>query len=167
MPPSHIQEHIELIAKHEQEFLNNRRPLEKIADRVASFVGSLAYVSVHVLVGGCWIVWNSLAIAGRARFDPFPFPLLDFVFAFEAILVASFILMRQSSVSRRSDERDQLMLQILLLAEREMTAMLGMQRDIANAMGLHRIARDEKITELSQETSIDEVVQNINESLPT
>jgi uncharacterized membrane protein len=101
------------------------------------------------------------------HFDPAPFPLLDMVFAFEAILVASFILMRQSRMSRRSEERDQLMLQVLLLSEREITAVLGMERQIAERMGLHKIAQDQEIHQLSQQTSIDEVAQIIQESLPT
>ena len=59
------------------------------------------------------------------------------------------------------------MLQILLLTEREITASLGMQREIAEQMGMHKIAGDQEITQLSQQTSIDEVAQIIKESLPT
>jgi len=41
--------------------------------------------------------------------------------ALEAILLASFILMRQVRIWRRSEEREHLMLQILLLSEKELT----------------------------------------------
>jgi uncharacterized membrane protein len=133
---------------------------------MASLIGSLTYVAVHVVIVGIWIAWNSLPANALRAFDLFPFPLLDTGLAFEAILVASFILMRQSRMSRRSDERDQLMLQILLLTEREITAVLGMERQIAERMGLHKIADDQEITQLSQATSIDEVANNIKESLP-
>jgi hypothetical protein len=34
-------------------------------------------------------------------------------------------------------------------------------------MGLHKIAHDQEISQLSQQTSIDEVAQIIQESLPT
>lgn len=171
MPPSytqgHVQEHIDLIARHEQEFLAKRTHTEKLGDRMAAFIGSLTYVGLHVVIFGAWILWNTLPIAGLPHFDPAPFPLLDVVFAFEAILVASFILMRQSRMSRRSEERDQLMLQILLLSEREITTVLGMERRIAEHIGLDEIAQDQKISELSQQTSIDEVAQIIQETLPT
>ena len=93
--------------------------------------------------------------------------MLDTVLAFEAILVASFILMRQSRMSRRSEERDQLMLQILLLTEREITANLGIQRQLAERMGLHEVADDQEISKLSEQTSIDEVANIIKETLPT
>jgi uncharacterized membrane protein len=85
----------------------------------------------------------------------------------EAIVLSSFILMRQSRMSRRSDERDHLMLQVLLLTEKEITALLGMNRQIAERMGLQKVARDKNIEELSQDTSIEGMAQTIQESLPT
>jgi uncharacterized membrane protein len=161
----HVQEHIELIARHELEFLARRTSSEKIADRIAGFVGSLKYVLLHVVLFGAWILWNTLEISRLHRFDPFPYPLLDLVLAFEAIVVASFILIRQQRIGRRSEEREQLMLQILLLSEREVTAVLGIERQIAERVGLHELASDEEITQLSEQTPIDEVAQVIQEKV--
>ena len=163
----HLQEHIDLIAKHEQEFLAQRTSTEKFGDRMASFIGSLTYVAFHVVLVTVWIAWNTLPIRALSHFDPPPYPLLDVLLAFEAILVASFILMRQSRMSRRAEERDHLMLQVLMLTEREITASLGMQREIAASMGLHKIAADQEVTQMSQQTSIDEVAQIIKETLPS
>jgi uncharacterized membrane protein len=84
----------------------------------------------------------------------------------EAILIASFILMRQTRLGRRSDERDHLMLQVLLLTEKEITAVLSMDRKIATEMGLGRAANDPEVRDLSEETSIDDVAQSIQENLP-
>jgi uncharacterized membrane protein len=169
IPPaqSRLQEHIELIAKHEQEFLAQRTQSEKLGDRMASLIGSLTYVGFHVLLVAVWVACNTLPFGWLPHFDPSPFPVLDVVLAFEAILVASFILMRQSRMSRRSEERDHLMLQVLMLTEREITANLGIQREIAASMGLHQIAADQEISQMSQQTSIDEVAQSIKEALPT
>ncbi len=161
-----MQEHIDLIARHEQEFLARRSGSEKLGDWMATYIGSLGYVGIHVVVFVVWIGWNTLPIAGLSHFDPAPFPLLDLVFAFEAILVASFILMRQSRMSRRAEERDHLMLQLLLLTEREITAVLGVDRQMAQKMGLHKIAADAEISQLSEQTQIDEVAQSIQEALP-
>ncbi|HEX4319911.1 MAG TPA: DUF1003 domain-containing protein [Acidobacteriaceae bacterium] len=163
---SHLQGQIDLIAKHEQEFLAQRTGSEKLGDRMSSFIGSLAFVAVHIVVFTAWLIWNTIPARAVPHFDPYPFPILDVIFAFEAILVASFILMRQSRMSRRAEERDQLMLQILLLTEREITAVLGMQREMAQSMGLHKIASDSEVAKLSQQTSIDEVAHIIKETLP-
>jgi uncharacterized membrane protein len=164
---AHVQEHIDLVVKHEQEFLAQRSRPERIGDRMASLIGSLGYVSAHLVLVALWTAWNTLPVRQFTHFDPFPFPFLALVFAFEAILVASFILMRQSRISRRSEEREQLMLQILLLTEREITAVLGVDRKIADRMGLHNVAADEELSKLSEQTSINEVAQGIKDSLPT
>jgi uncharacterized membrane protein len=74
--------------------------------------------------------------------------------------------MRQTRMSRRAEERDHLMLQILLLAEKEITAVLGMDRQIAGSMGLQKVAKDKELEQLSQHTSIEDVAQTIKESLP-
>ena len=93
-----------------------------------------------------------------------PFSLLGTCVGLEAILIASFILMRQARLARRADERDHLMLQILLLTEKEITAVVRMNREMAAKMGLSGIARDPEIKELGVETSIDEVAQTIQEN---
>src|ERR1035441_1646509 len=167
MSQDQIQEHVDLIAKHEQEFLARRTRSERIADTIACFTGSLSYVLLHVVLGAVWVAVNTLSIGRIGHFDPAPFSLLGTILAFEAILLASFILMRQTRMSRRADERDHLMLQILLLAEKETTAVLTMNREIAAKIGLQRMAGDKEIEQLSQHTSIDEVAQTIKESPPT
>ena len=165
MPQHLVQEHVDLIAKHEQDFLANRTPTERMGDSIAAFTGSLAFVAIHVVVLATWVALNMLSTPIR-HFDPVPFSLLGTILAFEAILLASFILMRQTRMGRRADERDHLMLQILLLAEKEITAVLSMDRQIAGSMGLQKVTRDKEIEQLSQHTSIDEVAQTIKDSLP-
>ncbi len=164
MTQSHIQEHIDLIAKHEQEFLAQRTRGEKLGDTIAGFVGSFGFVSAHIAVFLVWILSN--IIPGRSHFDPPPFSLLGTLVALEAIILASFILMRQARMSRRADERDHLMLQVLLLTEKEITAVLRMDRQIAQHVGLERAANTAEVRELSQHTSIEEVAQTIRETLP-
>jgi uncharacterized membrane protein len=164
MALTHIQEQIELIAKHEQEFLAQRTRGERVIDAIAGFIGSLMFVGVHLCIFAVWIVFNLLP--HTRHFDAEPFGLLQTCVAMEAILAASFILMRQTRIGRRSDERDHLMLQILLLTEKELTALLGMDRQIAAEMGLTKAANTQDVRELSQQTSIDEVAQTIKETLP-
>lgn len=163
---AHLQDQIDLIARHEEEFLARRTTSERVADHMASLIGSLAYIAVHLILVAAWVLWNTVQIGSLPHFDPTPFPLMDVFLSLEAILVASFILMRQSRMSRRAEERDHLMLQMLLLAERESTASLGMQQQMAERMGMRGIADNEEITQLSQQTSVDEVASIIKESLP-
>jgi uncharacterized membrane protein len=167
MSQSHVQEHIDLIAKHEQDFLVRRTPAERLGDSIAGIAGSLSFVCIHLFLFAGWIIMNTFSVAHIRHFDPKPFSLLGTLVALEAILLASIILMRQSRMSRRAEERDHLMLQILLLTEREITAVLGMERQVAGRVGLKKIANDREIEQLSQHTSIDDVAQTIKDSLPS
>ncbi len=58
------------------------------------------------------------------------------------------------------------MLQVLLLTEREITAVLGMDREIAGQVGLKKVANEKEVEQLSKKTSIEDVAQTIKESLP-
>jgi len=163
--PNHIQSHINTIARHEQAFQAKRSRSEKIGDAVAGFAGNIAFVVIHIAVFLGWMFVNMFHSAFIRTFDPPPFALLDTVVALEAILLASFILMRQSGLAKRADERDHLMLQILLLAEKEISAVVSMNQQIAEKIGLRSISKDQEILEMAQPTSIDSVAQVIQEHL--
>jgi uncharacterized membrane protein len=164
-PANHLKDHIEIIAKHEEEFLARRTTPERVGDLFGAFVGSLGFIAFHLAAFTAWILVNTLPIGSLRHFDPAPFPLLDTMVAMEAIFLASFIVMRQSRLSRRSDEREHLMLQVLILAEKEVTAVLNLQRQIAVKAGLPAVIGDADIAQLSKNTSIDEVAQTIRESI--
>lgn len=165
MSHEHVQEQIDLIARQEQEFAQQRTTAERVGDAIAGFAGSLHFVVLHLAWFTAWILWNTTLAPGALRFDPYPFAMLDTVVAMEAILLASFILMRQSRISRRSDEREHLMLQVLMLTEKETTALLQINRELAQRLGMHAVAQDKDVAALSEETSIEQVTETIRETL--
>ena len=163
--PNHVQDHIDTIAKHEQEFLARRSPAERLGDLTAAIVGNLGFVAAHIFLFSSWILVNTLHLPEIPHFDPMPFQLLATVVAMEAILLVSLILMRQSRLARRADEREHLVLQILLLTEKEVTAVISMNQQIASKVGLSDMENSKEIELLSQNTSIDEVALDIQRSL--
>lgn len=164
MSQTHIQTHVELIAKHEQDFLASRTRAEKISDAITRFAGSLPFASGHLIAFLLWISWNTLS-ARPHRFDPPPFSLLGTIVGLEAILLASLILARQARMSRRAEERDHLMLQILLLSETEITTVLNLERQLARRFGLDQIANAREVRELSQPISIEKIAETIRKNL--
>jgi hypothetical protein len=68
-------------------------------------------------------------------------------------------------LARRADEREHLMLQILLLTEKEVTAVISMNQQIATKLGLSDLKNSREIEALGRNTSIDEVAQDIQRSL--
>jgi uncharacterized membrane protein len=162
----HTQSHIDLIAKQEHEFLSKRSISEWIGDRVASFAGSIYFVLLHAVVVMFWVLINAGWITGIAKFDPYPYSLLGTVVAIEAVFLASFILMRQTRMTRRAERRDHLNLQIDLISEKEITKVLQLTRAICTHMGLKRVADDAELKELSRETSVETLSQRLEDTLP-
>jgi uncharacterized membrane protein len=164
-PTNHIHGNVETILRHEQEFLARRSHAERLGDSTAAIVGSLGFVGSQLLFVAGWILVNASHVFAIRHFDPVPFSLLSGCLSLEGILLASFILMRQARLGRRSDEREHLMLQILILTEKEVTAVIGMNRQIAVKLGLGDVGADRDIQQLGEDTSIDEVAESIQQNL--
>jgi hypothetical protein len=69
-------------------------------------------------------------------FDPYPFSLLSVVLSMEAVLLTSFVLIRQNRMSKRVDQRSHLDLQINLLSEKEVTKVLQVLQRISRHLGI-------------------------------
>jgi uncharacterized membrane protein len=123
-------------------------------------------VLVHLALLIAWLLVNGGKIPKARPFDPYPFSLLGVIFAIEAVILSSFILMRQNRMMRRGERRDHLNLQVDLLAEKEITKVLQMVRAICGHLGLQNIMADKEIRELSQNTSIESLSQTLEDRLP-
>src|ERR1700674_2025054 len=159
------QSHIDSIVRQEEEALERRSSSERLADSVGVFAGSLPFVGLHLVLVTAWLLVNSGQI-GVKPFDPWPFSLLGVIVAVEAVILSSFILMRQNRMMRRGERRDHLNLQVDLLAEKEITTLLQMVRAICGQMGLQNITTDKDIRELSQNTSIESLSRSLEDRLP-
>jgi uncharacterized membrane protein len=162
-PPGAILRNIEAVAKLEESFIKNRSAADTLADWIGGFSGSVTFVICHVAIYGLWILVNLRLIPWFQPFDPYPFLLLSVVVSVEAIFLSTFVLMKQNRMSRRADQRDHLDLQINLLSEREMTMVLQLLQRIAARLGVH--ASGGHIEELSAETSVEALAQQISEKL--
>jgi uncharacterized membrane protein len=165
-PSKHSQSHIDSIVKQEEEALERRSTSERLADAVGSFTGSLLFVVLQSILLITWLIVNSGKIPSVRPFDPYPFSLLGVIVSVEAVILSSFILMRQNRMMRRGERRNHLNLQVDLLAEKEITKLLQMVTAICSQMGLKNIAADQEIRELSQPTSIESISQSLEDRLP-
>jgi uncharacterized membrane protein len=162
----HTQSHIDVIARQEYEFLNQRSMPEWIGDRVATFAGSIYFVLLHVVIVAFWVMVNACRISGIPKFDPYQYSLLGSIVAIESVFLASFILMRQTRMARRAERRDHLNLQIDLISEKEITKVLQLTRAICTQMGLRNVADDAELKELSEETSVETLSRRLEDTLP-
>ncbi|HKQ99051.1 MAG TPA: DUF1003 domain-containing protein [Pyrinomonadaceae bacterium] len=100
----------------------------RIADAITDFTGSMAFVYVHVIWFAVWILLNIglVHIPGLSGFDRFPYSLLTTIVSLEAIFLSTFVLISQNRMSRASEKRAELDLQVNLLAEQKATKVLEM-----------------------------------------
>ena len=77
---------------------------EKIADAVASGMGSWRFIIIQTMLVGLWIGTNLLFVI--FRFDPYPFILLNLLFSTQAAYAAPVIMMSQNRSAARDRKRD-------------------------------------------------------------
>jgi uncharacterized membrane protein len=155
---------IETLARLEQDSLKSRTVGERVADFIAGFSGTIQFVVLHVTFYGLWIVLNVGLVRFVMPWDPYPFGLLSLVISLEAILLSTFVLMKQNRMGYRADQRAKLDLQINLLAEREMTLVLQMLHRISTRLGVRPAA--EEIEELIEETPIEALATELQMKAP-
>jgi uncharacterized membrane protein len=158
------QENIESVAKLEAEFLEARKARDRIGDAIAGFAGTMTFVILHVIGLILWFTINLGMFPFIQPFDPYPFVLMAVIVSIEAVLLSTFILMKQNRMSRHADERDHLNLQIDLLAEKEITKMLQLQRQLCRHLGLN--IDDPEVGELSRHTAVEDLARELRERLP-
>ena len=164
--PGPAQANIERIAEMEKKSLDRRTMVERIGDAIADFVGSTTFVILHVIWFAAWIAINRSVIPKVPAFDPYPFLLLGLIVSLEAVFLSTFVLMKQNRMSKRSDRRNDLNLQIDLLPEREATIMLQMLQRICAHLGLHETAADAEVRELSRATKVESIASELEKKLP-
>lgn len=130
---------------------------ERISNAIAAFSGSMVFVYIHVIWFGGWILANTVIL--RKPFDPFPFTFLTLIVSLEAIFLSTFILISQNHETRLSERRNQLDLQINLLAEQESTKTLELLREVASKVGVE--CADTEIDELTSNVDPRDLVREI------
>ena len=106
---------------------DRRTSLQKAADWIAEFSGSIQFLMLHLVWFGAWVLLNSAGSRAlpaswqRAftHFDPFPFGLLTMVVSLEAIFLSVFVLLSQNRQAAKDRIRGDIEYDVNLKAELE------------------------------------------------
>jgi uncharacterized membrane protein len=142
-----------------------RTASERFSDAIARMAGTGWFAGLHVAWFAGWIVWNAGFVPGWRAVDPFPFAFLTLVVSLEAIFLSIFVLISQNSLTRQSERRAHLDLQVNLLAEQESTKTVALLERIAQQLHVP-VPTDPAEGELAAETDIREVVSTLDSVLP-
>lgn len=119
---------------------DKRTSVQKAADWIADFSGSIPFLMLHVLFFAVWILLNVPKIPGAPMFDPFPYGLLTMVVSLEAIILSVFVLLSQNRQASKERIRGDIEYEVNIKAEMEV-AHLHEKVDVLNATAAETAAR--------------------------
>jgi len=163
MPFDHQKTSHRIIQSFEADQLKHRSVVILIADWLTSSFGSITFLLVNICIFVIWIAINLGYFPNMPIFDPYPFILLTMVVSLEAIILSIIVLMSQNQQSQISNLREELDMQVNLIAEKEITMTLKVLKLMANKMGVK--IKDEELDEMIEETDISYIQREVQEQL--
>lgn len=135
-----------------QEVEDTRTAVQRVADWIAEFSGSLSFLFLHILWFFFWILLNTHWaqtidipwVQALTGFDPFPYGLLTMTVSLEAIVLSVFVLLSQSRQVAKDKIRGDIEYDVNLKAELEI-AQLHEKVDKLYGEVLARMQRIEKL----------------------
>jgi CRP/FNR family transcriptional regulator, cyclic AMP receptor protein len=119
--------------------------VQRVADWLAWFSGSILFLFLHAVWFGVWIALNVglVHVPGLSGFDPFPFGLLTMIVSLEAIFLSTFVLISQNRQVEKDKVRADIEYEVNIKAEMEV-AHLHEKTDHIHEEMLRRFERLEK-----------------------
>jgi CRP/FNR family cyclic AMP-dependent transcriptional regulator len=118
-------------------------PLQRIADWIAWFSGSMMFLMLNGIWFISWISINTLPL-GIPAFDPFPFGLLTMIVSLEAIFLSCFVLISQNRQGEKDRVRSDIEYEVNIKAELEIAHLHEKTDRIYESM-LERFAKLDKV----------------------
>ena len=92
--------------------------LQRIADWIAWFSGSMLFLTINGAWFISWIIINTFPV-GIPAFDPYPFGLLTMIVSLEAIFLSCFVLISQNRQAEKDRVRSDIEYEVNIKAELE------------------------------------------------
>ena len=157
---------IAAIAKLEEEALGRRTPTERQSDAIVKFIGSIKFLTVHLILLAVWSTVNLNLIPSVKAFDPFPFGMLALFVSSESVFLTIFVLISQNRMARQAERRSHLDLQVGMLAEQELTMVLQMLQKLCQHAGVDVQSADLQVQGFSKTTDVHKLASELDDKLP-
>lgn len=120
---------------------------ERVADFITTISGSFTFLAFNAAFFAVWILINTGKLSIVSPFDPFPFSLLTTIVSLEAIILAIIVLVSQNRAGKIDDLREEMHLQINLIAEKEITKLIQLHVLLLKKNGID-ISEDAELQEM-------------------
>lgn len=158
-----VEENVQAIKTWERALRGSRSRSERAVDGITTWAAGGPALLLHLVWFAGWLVINTGLVPGIAPFDPFPFSFLTLVVSLEAIVLTLLVLASQNRMGGQSEKRNHLDLQIDLLAEREMTAVLRLLQDIATHLQVHTHVTPDVVRDLARKIDLPHLEKRMDE----
>jgi uncharacterized membrane protein len=166
-----MRKNITAISQMQRDATQARHLQDRIADLITAFSGSMAFVYMHAVWFGLWIMLNIglIHVPHITEFDPYPFGLLTMIVSLEAIFLSTFVLVSQNRLSEASEKRAELDLQVNLLSEQKASKVLEMLDQMTKQLDAmsdqFNFKHDPEVEALKGSPEPQEVLQVIDETV--
>jgi uncharacterized membrane protein len=157
---------IAAIAQLEEEALNRRTPTERQSDAIVRFIGSMKFLTFHIILVAVWSTVNLGLIPNVKPFDPFPFGILALLVSSESVFLTIFVLISQNRMARQAERRAHLDLQVGMLAEQELTMMLQLLQKLCQHAGVGVQSAAFQVQGFSKTTDVQKLASELEDKLP-
>jgi len=157
---------IDAIAKMEHDALGRRTQTERVSDIITKLVGNLVFLLAHLILVSGWCLINLHVFPGLKAFDPFPFGLLALCVSSEGVFLTIFVLISQGRMSRQSERRSHLDLQVGMLSEQELTTILQMLQKLCLHVGMNVDSSRQEVQSFSKATDVHKLASELKDKLP-
>ena len=158
-----LEANIERLAARQREEAAGAPLSERLSDAITTFAGSMAFVFIHLVLFGGWVLVNLGWLPILPKFDP-SFVVLAMVASVEAIFLSTFVLISQNRMAALADRRADLDLHINLLAEHELSKLAGLVLRIAEKVDVP--ADHDDLQEIMDDVEPERVLDAIEAAKP-
>lgn len=138
----HISDNIDGVVALQRRESEALTPAQRRLERLGRFVGRPTYLVGLLLTATLWVVVNITAPSmGFRPFDEPPFPWLDLVLTFVALVTTTVVVIGQNRQTKLEQRRAHLDLQVNLLTEQKVSKLIHLleelRRDLPNVRDRH------------------------------
>lgn len=149
----HVNQNIDSIAAFHQRESEKLTAAERRLAHISDLIGRPLYLVGLLCFVAAWTAGTLLASrAGKASFDPPPYPLLQGLLTLVALLTATVVLIRQNRHAKLAEQRAHLDLQVNLLTEQKVTKLIHLLEELRRDLPMVRDRHDPEATSLQLRT---------------
>ena len=163
--PAHIDETVQAIARLHARHRQDATGLQRAVEALTGLFGRPRAAALLALAALGWIALNALLkAAGRTPPDPPPFPFLAIAVSLTALLMTVFILITQRREDELGELREQLTLELAILAEQKSAKTIELIEELRKDLPSVRNRSDAQAQALAKPADPEAVLEALKEN---